>query len=103
MIKILLIILCCYAFISVVMSFIFIVLNWKEFSERFDENERATAIILFVTLGPILLIAAFFTILTKPLLRITVWRDKTKTVTEETVSTSLSKVLKNYNKYFEKN
>ena len=42
-------------------------------------------------------------ILTKPLLRRTVWRDETKTVTEETVSTSLSKALKNYNKYFEKN
>ena len=100
---ILLISLCCYAFISIVMSFTFIILDWKDFCNHFGESERTTAIILLVTLGPILLIAAFFMILTKPLLRRTVWRDKTKTVTEETVSASLSKALKNYNSYFEKN
>lgn len=100
----LLIILCCYAFISIVISFILVILNWEEFSGRFDEDERAIAIILLVAIGPILLIAAFFmTFLIKPLLRRTVWRDQTKTVTEETVSASLSKALKNYNRYFEKN
>ena len=104
LLKTLLIILCCYAFISVVISFTMIILDWKEFSERFGEDERTTAIILLVALGPILVIAAFFmTFLVKPILRRTVWRDQTKTVTEETVSTSLSKALKDYNKYFEKN
>lgn len=68
LLKILLIILCCYAFISIVMPFIFIVLDC----------------------------------LAKPILQRTVWRDDTKVVTEETVSASLSKALKNYNKYFEK-
>lgn len=82
MIKILLIILCCYAFISIVVSFTFIVLDWKEFSERFGEDERTTAIILLVALGPILVIAAFGMILVKPFLRRTVWRDQTKTATE---------------------
>lgn len=99
----LLIILCCYAFISIVISFILVILNWEEFSGRFDEDERAIAIILLVAIGPILLIAAFFMTLVKPLLERTVQRDKTKTVTEQTVSASLSKVLKNYNSYFEKN
>ena len=33
----------------------------------------------------------------------TVWRDDTKKVIEETVSASLSKALKDYNRYFEKN
>ena len=103
MIKILLIILCCYAFVSIVISFTLFILNGKEFSSHFREDERTTAIILLVALGPILVIAAFFTILTKPILRRTVWRDQTKTVTEETVSVSLSKALKNYNRYFEKN
>ena len=108
LLKTLLIILCCYAFISVVISFTMIILDWKEFSERFGEDERTTAIILLVALGPILVIAAFFmtffmTFLVKPILRRTVWQDQTKTVTEETVSTSLSKALKDYNKYFEKN
>ena len=100
---ILLIILCCYAFTTIVISFIMVILNWEEFSESFGEDERTTAIILLVALGPILVIAAFFTILTKPILRKTVWRDNTKKVTEETVSVSLSKALKDYNKYFEKN
>ena len=104
LLKTLLILLCCYAFISVVISFTMIILDWKEFSERFGEDERTTAIILLVALGPILVIAAFFmTFLVKPILRRTVWQDQTKTVTEETVSTSLSKALKDYNKYFEKN
>ena len=103
MIKILLIILCCYAFISTVMSFTFIVLDWKDFCNHFGEDNRTSAIILLVTLGPILLTVAFVMILVKPLLRKTVWRDQTKTVTEETVSVSLSKALKDYNKYFEKN
>jgi hypothetical protein len=39
---------------------------------------------------------------TKSLLNRTIWRDNTKKVVEETVSASLSKTLKNYNKYFEK-
>lgn len=99
---ILLILLCCYAFITIVMSFIFVILNWEEFSERFGEDERTEAIIILVAIGPILLVAAFVMILVKPLLRITVWRDNTKKVTEETVSASLSKALKNYNRYFEK-
>ena len=99
---ILLLSLCCYAFISIVLSFILIILNWEEFSDRFGEDERITAIILLVALGPILLVAAFFMILIKPFLIITVWRYKTKATTEQTVSTSLSKALKNYNNYFEK-
>ena len=102
MIKILLIILCCYAFVSIVMSFIFIVLDWKGFCDHFDEDERKMAIIIMVTLSPIILIAALVTISAKPLLNRTVWRDNTKKVTEETVSASLSKAIKNYNKYFEK-
>lgn len=53
LLKILLIILCCYAFMSIVSSFIFIVSEYKK-------------------------------------------------VIEETVSASLSKTLKDYNKYFKK-
>ena len=40
--------------------------------------------------------------LMKPLLNRTIWRDDTKKVIEETVSASLSKALKDYNRYFEK-
>ena len=40
--------------------------------------------------------------LMKPLLNRTIWRDDTKKVVEETVSASLSKALKDYNRYFEK-
>lgn len=102
MIKILLIILCCYAFVSIVMFFIFVILNWEEFADRFDEDERKMAIIIMITLSPIILIAALVTTSAKPVLNRTIWRDNTKKVTEETVSASLSKALKNYNRYFEK-
>lgn len=102
MIKILLLILCCYAFVSIVMFFMFIVSDWEGFCSHFDEDERKMAIIIMVTLGPLILIAALIMTPTKSLLNRTIWRDNTKKVTEETVSASLSKTLKNYNKYFEK-
>ena len=102
MIKILLIILCCYAFVSIVMFFMFVVSDWEGFCSHFDEDERKMAIIIMVTLSPIILIAALVTTSAKSVLNRTIWRDNTKKVTEETVSVSLSKVLKNYNKYFEK-
>lgn len=41
--------------------------------------------------------------LMKPLLERTVWQTDTKMLIEETVSASLSKALKDYNRYFEKN
>lgn len=101
---ILLIILCCYAFTTIVMSFIMVILDWEGFSSHFREDERTQAIIILVAIGPILVVAAFvMTFLVKPILRRTVWRDKTKKTTEETVSVSLSKALKDYKKYFEKN
>lgn len=100
---ILVIILCCYAFMSIVSSFIFIVSDWKGFCDHFNEDERKTAIIILVIFGPIILIAALVINLAKPVLNRTIWRDNTKKVIEETVSASLSKTLKNYNKYFEKN
>ncbi len=103
LLKILLIILCCYAFMSIVSSFIFIVSDWEGFCEHFDENERKTAIIILVIFGPLIIIAALAMTSAKPLLNRTIWRDNTKKVVEETVSDSLSKTLKNYNKYFEKN
>lgn len=102
MIKILLLILCCYAFVSIVMFFVFIVSDWEGFCSHFDEDERKMAIIIMVTLGPLILIAALVMTPTKSLLNGTIWRDNTKKVVEETVSASLSKTLKNYNKYFEK-
>ena len=102
MIKILLIILCCYAFVSIVMFFMFVISDWEGFCSHFDEDERKMAIIIMVTLSPIILIAALVTTSAKSVLNRTIWRDNTKKVTEETVSVSLSKVLKNYNKYFEK-
>ena len=102
MIKILLLILCCYAFVSIVMFFMFIVSDWEGFCSHFDEDERKMAIIIMVTLGPLILIAALIMTPTKSLLNRTIWRDNTKKVVEETVSASLSKTLKNYNKYFEK-
>ena len=55
-----------------------------------------------VTLSPAILIAALVMTSVKPVLNRTVWRDNTKKVAEETVSASLSKALKNYNRYFEK-
>lgn len=100
---ILLIILCCYAFISIISSFIFIVSDWEGFCDHFNENERKTAIIILVIIGPIIIIAALAMTSAKPLLNRTIWRNDTKKVIEETVSASLSKTLKNYNKYFEKN
>lgn len=102
MIKILLLILCCYAFVSIVMFFVFIVSDWEGFCSHFNEDERKMAIIIMVTLGPLILIAALVMTPTKSLLNRTIWRDNTKKVVEETVSASLSKTLKNYNKYFEK-
>lgn len=103
MIKILLIILCSYVFVSIVMFFMFVISDWKGFCSHFDEDERKMAIIIMVTLSPIILIAALVTTSAKPVLNRTVWRNNTKKVVEETVSVSLSKTLKNYNKYFEKN
>jgi hypothetical protein len=88
---------------SIVSSFIFIVSDWEGFCEHFDENERKTAIIILVIFGPLIIIAALAMTSAKPLLNRTIWRDNTKKVIEETVSASLSKTLKNYNKYFEKN
>lgn len=102
MIKILLLILCCYAFVSIVMFFVFVVSDWEGFCSHFNEDERKMAIIIMVTLGPLILIAALVMTPTKSLLNRTIWRDNTKKVVEETVSASLSKTLKNYNKYFEK-
>ena len=102
MIKILLLILCCYAFVSIVMFFMFVVSDWEGFCSHFNEDERKMAIIIMVTLGPLILIAALIMTPTKSLLNRTIWRDNTKKVVEETVSASLSKTLKNYNKYFEK-
>lgn len=102
MIKILLLILCCYAFVSIVMFFMFIASDWEGFCSHFDEDERKMAIIIMVILGPAILIAALVMSPTKSLLNRTIWRDNTKKVVEETVSASLSKTLKNYNKYFEK-
>ena len=55
-----------------------------------------------ILIGPMLLLIYFAIEVGKPILNSTIWRDNTKKVTEETVSVSLSKVLKNYNKYFEK-
>ena len=102
MIKILLLILCCYAFVSIVMFFVFIVSDWEGVCSHFDEDERKMAIIIMVTLGPLILIAALVMTPTKLLLNRTIWRDNTKKVVEETVSASLSKVLKDYNRHFEK-
>lgn len=102
LLKILLIILCCYAFMSIVSSFIFIVSDWEGFCDHFDKDERKMAIFILVIFGPLIIIAALVMNLVKPLLNRTVWRDDTKKVIEETVSASLSKTLKNYNKYFEK-
>ena len=102
MIKILLLILCCYAFVSIVMFFMFIVSDWEGFCSHFDEDKRKMAIIIMVTLVPAILIAALVMTPAKSLLIRTVWRDNTKKVVEETVSTSLSKALKDYNRYFEK-
>lgn len=99
---ILLIILCCYAVISIISSFIFIVSDWEGFCDHFDEDERKMAIFILVIFGPLIIIAALTMTSAKPLLNRTVWRDNTKKVVEETVSASLSKTLKNYNKYFEK-
>ena len=56
-----------------------------------------------ILVGPALLLIYFAIEAVKPILNNTIWRDNTKIVTEQTVSVSLSKVLKNYNKYFEKN
>lgn len=102
LLKILLIILCCYAFLSIVLSFIFIVSDWEGFCSLFDENERKTTIIILVIFGPIIITAVLAMNLAKPVLNRTIWRADTKKVVEETVSASLSKVLKDYNRHFEK-
>ena len=102
MIKILLLILCCYAFVSIVLSFIFIVSDWEGFCSFFDENERKTTIIILVIFGPIIITAVLTMTLAKLVLNRTIWRADTKKVVEETVSASLSKALKDYDRHFEK-
>ena len=87
---------------SIVLSFIIIVSEWVGFCSHFDENERKTAIIILVIFGPIIITAVLTMTLAKSLLNRTIWRDNTKKVVEETVSASLSKVLKDYNRHFEK-
>ena len=84
------------------MFFVFIVSDWEGVCSHFDEDERKMAIIIMVTLGPLILIAALVMTPTKSLLNRTIWRDNRKKVVEETVSASLSKVLKDYNRHFEK-
>ncbi len=84
------------------MFFVFIVFDWEGVCSHFDEDERKMAIIIMVTLGPLILIAALVMTPTKSLLNRTIWRDNRKKVVEETVSASLSKVLKDYNRHFEK-
>lgn len=64
-------------------------------------EDLPTAICVILT-GPVLLLMYFAIEAAKPILNNTIWRDNTKKVAEETVSASLSKTLKNYNKYFEK-
>lgn len=91
-----------YALMSIVSSFIFIISDWEGFCITFDKDERTAAIIVLVIFGPAIIAAALAINLANPLLARTIWRDNTKKVAEETVSSSLSKVLKNYNKYFEK-
>ena len=45
MIKILLLILCCYAFVSIVMFFMFIASDWEGFCGHFNEDERKVKIL----------------------------------------------------------
>lgn len=97
-----LIILCRYAFISILSSFIIIVSDWEGFCSLFDKNERIMIIIILVIFSPIIIIAALALTSTESILNRTIWRDNTKKVIEETVSASLSKVLKDYNRHFEK-
>lgn len=97
-----LIILCCYAFMSILSSFIIIVSDWEGFCSLFDKNERTMIIIILVIFSPIIIIAALALTSTKSILNRTIWRDNTKKVIEETVSASLSKALKDYNRHFEK-
>lgn len=97
-----LIILCHYAFISILSSFIIIGPDWEGFCSLFDKNERIMIIIILVIFSPIIIIATLALTSTKSILNRTIWRDNTKKVIEETVSASLSKVLKDYNRHFEK-
>lgn len=75
---ILLIILCCYAVISIALSFIFIVFDWENFCDSFDEDERTAAIIVLVIFEPTIIAAALAINLVKPILDRTCWRDDTK-------------------------
>ena len=100
MIKILLLILCCYAFVSIVLSFISIVSDWEGFCSFFDENERKMAIIIMVIFGPIIITTVLTMTLAKLVLNRTIWRADTKKVVEETVSASLAKTLKDYDRHF---
>ena len=78
MIKILLLILCCYAFVSIVLSFIFIVSDWEGFCSFFDENERKTTIIILVIFGPIIITTVLTMTLAKLVLNRTIWRGRYK-------------------------
>lgn len=91
-----------YVFLSIVSFFISIVIDWKGFCIQFDKDERIMAIIAIVIFGPVITVAVLVIDLAKSILNRTVWRDNTKKVVEETVSSSLLKALNNYNKYFEK-
>lgn len=96
-------VLICYAIMSFIFSFYFLVINYKGFNEQFKEDDRKFARLIMITMGPLLIIAAIVIWIVTSVLNKTIWRDNTKKVVEETISVSLSKILKNYNEYFEKN
>ena len=87
---------------SIVLYFIFIVSDWEGFCSFFDENERKTTIIILVIFGPIIITTVLTMTLAKLVLSRTIWRADTKKIVEETVSASLSKALKDYDRHFEK-
>lgn len=85
-----------YWIVVTIAIIIFEIIHGKELVE-----DLPTAIGL-ILIGPALVLIYFAIETAKPILNNTIWREKTKTVTEQTVSVLLSKTLKNYNKYFKR-
>ena len=95
-------VLICYAIASFVFSFYFLVIDYKGFNKQFKKEDRKIAYLIMIAAGPLLVIAATVLWIVTPILKKTIWKAKVRDSVEDDIKISLSKTLKNYNKYFEK-
>lgn len=96
-------VLICYVIASFVFSFYFLVIDYKEFNKQFKKSDRKAGRLIIITMGPLIIIAAIVLWIVTPILKKTIWKAKVRASVEDDIKTSLPEILKNYNKYFEKN